>query len=161
MSKAVVKLYRDLPRARKAVQQLLRSGIPAGELSLVASPQELSKIPEVKGQPTAPGTVSGVTVTISGPLARDLKDGKVEPALLEALGVAEDGLGYYQFGVLTGGVVVAVSGDEPKLEKARNALRAVETMASEKATNPGFAQAHRMTESDPVDAKMTGDFRRY
>lgn len=161
MSKAVVKLYRDLPRARKAVQQLLGSGLTAGELSLVASPEEFSKIPEVKGLPTVPGTVSGVTVAISGPLAKDLKDGKVEPALLDGLGVAEDGIGYYQFGILTGGVVVAVSGDEPKLEKARRALRAVETMASEKAKSPGFTQAHRMTESDPVDAKMTGDFRRY
>ncbi|MDP6509812.1 MAG: hypothetical protein QGH23_01185 [Dehalococcoidia bacterium] len=161
MAKAVVKLYRDLPRARKALQQLLSNGFAPEELGLVASPQELSKITELQGVPTTQGTMSGVPVAVSGPMAREMKDGAVEPALLEYLGVAEDGLDYYQFGVLTGGVVIGVTGEEQKLEKARSAIRETETMASEKAVTPGFIQANRMTESDPADAKMTGDFRRY
>ena len=161
MAKAVVKLYRDLPRARKALQRLFSSGFAPGELGLVASPQELSKITELQGVPTIQGTMSGVPVAVTGPLAQEMKDGAVEPALLESLGVAEDGLDYYQFGVLTGGVVIGVTGEEQKLEKARSAIRETETMASEKAVTPGFIQANRMTESDPADAKMTGDFRRY
>jgi hypothetical protein len=161
MGKAVVKLYRDLPRARKALQQLLGSGFAPQELSLVAGPQELGKLTEVKGVPTTQGTMSGAAVAVSGPLSQEVKGGDVEQALMGALGVAEDGMGYYQFGVLTGGVVLAVSGDEKKLAGARSALREAETMTAERANAPGFEQAPRMTESDPVDAKMTGDFRRY
>lgn len=161
MGKAVVKLYRDLPRARKAVQQLLSSGFAPQEVSLVAGSKELGQIAEVGGVPTTQGTMSGVAVAVCGPLAQELKGGSVEQALQEALGVAEDGMGYYQFGVITGGVVVAVTGDEKKLAGARNALREAETMVAEKAHSPGFEQAPRMTGTNPVDAKMTGDFRRY
>jgi hypothetical protein len=161
MGKAVVKLYRDLPRARKAVQQLLSSGFAPQEVSLVAGPQDLVQIAEVGGVPTVQATMSGKAVAVSGPLSQELKDGSVEQALLEALGVAEDGMGYYQFGVITGGVMVAVTGDEQKLAGARHALREAETMVAEKAQSPGFEQAPRMTGTDPVDAKMTGDFRRY
>ncbi|MDP6101164.1 MAG: hypothetical protein QGH66_07090, partial [Dehalococcoidia bacterium] len=102
MTKAVVKLYRDLPRARKALQQLLSSGFAPEELGLVAIPQELSKIAELQGVAATQGTMSGVPVSVSGPLAQEMKGGAVESALLESMGVAEDGLGYYQFGVLTG-----------------------------------------------------------
>ncbi len=161
MTKAVVKLYRDLPRARKALQQLLSSGFAPEELGLVAIPQELSKIAELQGVAATQGTMSGVPVSVSGPLAQGMEGGAVESALLESMGVAEDGLGYYQFGVLTGGVLIGVAGKEQQLDKARSVLREMETIAPEKAVTSGFTQANRMTESNPVDTKMTGDFRRY
>ena len=161
MGKAVFKLYRDLPRAKKAVEHLLNSGFSLSEISLVAAPQEMAEVAGPEDVSPARGTISGVTVAVAGPLAGEVKDGALEAVLLNSLGVPEDGLGYYQFGLLTGGVLVAVSGGEEKLARARQALREVETMAVEKAHSPGFEQARRMTESDPIDAKMTGDFRRY
>jgi hypothetical protein len=88
------------------------------------------------------------------------------PTLTSFLGISEEVAKYYDFGISLGGALISVHADEARLPQAQEILRAADVLAAPPtgemwATSPGFALAERMTETDPLDAKMTGDFRKY
>ena len=58
----------------------------------------------------------------------------------------------------------SVKADEAKLEDAKQVLRAVPVCSCGDricGTSPGFQVASRMSATNPIDAPMSGDFRRY
>ena len=78
-------------------------------------------------------------------------------------GLDEATVKYYQFGVALGGVLVGVKADESKAADVRKIMRAAES-APERAkvlSSPAFQQASRMSATNPIDAPMSGDFRKY
>lgn len=82
--------------------------------------------------------------------------------LKEALGVSPETAEYFSFGLGASGVLVVVETDEAKAGEAKALLghRAPERKPVG-AASPGFDKASRMSSTNPVDATMTGDFRKY
>ena len=89
----------------------------------------------------------------------------LETALAES-GLTEEALSYYQLGLSLGGTVVKVSTDESKADEVDKALRAtgakpLTKRAPQWASSPGFTIASKMSATNPMDAQMSGDFRKY
>lgn len=139
MAKAVTKLFRDLGEAKTAIGELKAKGYKAEEVVVVASAQRSKEIG---------GDVKPVS----------------DPAKLAAMGVPEATVDYYGYVVPAGGIVVGVQADESRLAQAQEILRGVESCAcGERScdTSPGFDAAGRMSATNPLDATMSGDFRRF
>ena len=88
----------------------------------------------------------------------------LDEALASSWGLAAETVRYYEFGVSLGGVVVGVRTEEAKAAEARRILRDAEFIPQRGgmwANSPAFPAAGRMTATDPVDAPMSGDFRKY
>jgi hypothetical protein len=76
-------------------------------------------------------------------------------AALAKLDVPEDTAAYYEFSAAMGGILISV-------QVLRNAsVGATPTIEGMWASSPAFPAAERMSATDPIDAKMTGDFRKY
>jgi hypothetical protein len=109
-----------------------------------------------------------IAILAGGKKAKDL-DAEVkqlsETGELTAMGVPEATVNYYQYAVESGGIVVSVQADEGRIAQAQELLRAAPVSACEEAslqaTSPGFLNASRMSATNPIDAPMSGDFRRY
>ena len=87
-------------------------------------------------------------------------------AALAKLDVPEDTAAYYEFSASIGGILISVKADEARIPQARDILRNAglgATPAREEmwASSPAFPVAERMSATDPNDARMTGDFRKY
>jgi len=141
MSEAVVKLFRDHFSAARATEELKSKGFKAEEIGILVRDGEKAK-------------KLGTKVT------------KEIGAVLTKLNLPEDSIRYYEFGASVGGVLISVQTDEARLPQARQILRGADlgaAPASEEmwASCPAFPAAGRMTATDPIDAKMTGDFRKY
>jgi hypothetical protein len=141
MSKAVVKLFRDPIAAAKAVEELKSGGFKAEEIGILVRDGEKAK-------------KLGTKVT------------KEIGAALTKLDLPEDTARYYEFSASMGGILISVQTDEARLPQAREVLRKADlgtTPAKEEmwASSPAFPAAERMSATDPIDAKMTGDFRKY
>jgi len=162
MPKVVTKLFRELDRAEKALSELKAKGYQAKDIGVVAG-QDKAVASGVS--PVAKASLADAgAVILAGAVAGVAKEKDPGAALAALWGVSEDALSYYKFGVFLGGVVISVHAEEKKVEKAREILRAVETEGEHCLVwtpSPGFLQAGRMSATDPVDAKMTGDFRKY
>jgi len=169
MAKAVTKLFREPQQAENAIDKLKAEGYQAGEVGILI--QEKGD-----GETFAPDLVP-VTKDISfpgmgaviakGAVAAAITGGS-EPraALIELWGVSEETLSYYQSGLSLGGVVISVHAEGARLEEARQLLReaGVKPLTERSprwASCPPFDLASRMSETNPIDAPMTGDFRRY
>ena len=80
-------------------------------------------------------------------------------------GVPEDTVNYYQHVVSLGGIVVSIHADDAHAEKVHEVLRAATAHPRKKSPlqeiSPGFLKASRMSSTNPIDAPMSGDFRRY
>lgn len=138
---AVVKLFRDPLSAAKATEELKSKGFKAEEITILVSDADKAKK--------------------LGTKATD----KIGAALTK-LDLPEDTIKYYEFSASIGGVLVSVQADESRLSQAQEILREVGIKDSPKkgemwASSPAFPAAVRMTATDPIDAKMTGDFRKY
>jgi hypothetical protein len=138
---AVVKLFRDPLSAAKATEELKSKGFKAEEIGILVSDVEKAK-------------KLGTKVT-----------DKIGTALTK-LDLPEDTIRYYEFGASVGGVLISVEADESRLSKAQEILREAAIKDAPKkgemwASSPAFPAAGRMTATDPIDAKMTGDFRKY
>jgi hypothetical protein len=138
---AVVKLFRDPLSAAKATEELKSKGFKAEEIGILVSDVEKAKK--------------------LGTKATD----KIGTALTK-LDLPEDTIRYYEFGASVGGVLISVEADESRLSKAQEILREAAIKDAPKkgemwASSPAFPAAGRMTATDPIDAKMTGDFRKY
>ena len=154
MSKAIVKLFRDPGHAARAVADLLAKGFKSEEIGILVKAEVGLELPGKVGKDPVRRQLAGVGAMIAlGPLAQD------EEAPLKAIELPEDVLGYYEMGLRLGGVLLSVHSQKREGEARRLLLRA-EVTPGEKAEG-GFPRAERMTATDPVDARMTGDFRRY
>lgn len=141
MAKAVVKLFRDPLTAARAAEELKSRGFKAEEIGILVRDGEKAKKLGTKA-----------TEEIG--------------AALTNLDFPEETIRYYEFGASVGGILISVQADEARLPQAREILRGADLgVAPAKgemwASSPAFPAAGRMTETDPIDAKMTGDFRKY
>ncbi len=85
---------------------------------------------------------------------------------LDSLGLTEQALGFYKFGVAIGGKVVKTEVDDAKSDKVKKALLAVGFEELTKrdpqwASSPKFGMGVKMSSTNPLDAQMSGDFRKY
>ncbi len=163
MAKILAKLFRDPRDAAAATEQLKKKGFTEHEIGTLAGPSvhHDHKI-----------AFPGMEVVANGSLKTPISEAAAKPekpaldaALSQALGIAEDAAGYFAFGISIGGVLVSVNAPDDKAQAAREILR-LATPPSKGVLNtsdrsPGFVQAGRMNATDPVDAPMSGDFRKY
>jgi hypothetical protein len=171
MAKTVVKLFKELQQAEKAVADLKAAGYKAEEIGILTANK--SGAEKLAGGATIAADLSlpdSGPVCAIGPMATVLKEvtiakGDGEAALAATLSIPEETIKYYEFGVAMGGVLVSVHTGEGRSLKAQEILRSagVETMekGARWSKSPGFAAASRMTQTNPIDAPMSGDFRRY
>ena len=172
MAKPVAKLFRDAPSAQRALGQLLSQGYKAEEIGLLARDKEdvggLSAQAATTARATFPQAGDAIA---TGPIASALGEAgpkaagdALAAALTKVLGISQEAYDYYTFGISVGGVLVSVHTGEDRLSGARRILRSAEAVPPREeagANSPGFALAARMTATNPIDAKMSGDFRRY
>lgn len=139
MAKVATKLFREPKEAIEAVSVLKGKGYKEDAIVVITSAERAKT------------------------LATDVKPISDMGKLTE-MGVPEDTVNYYQYPVEIGGILVAVQGDEGGVAQAQELLRGVVACPSEDrshGTSPGFLQASRMSATNPLDAQMSGDFRRY
>ena len=167
MAKAIAKLFRDPKNAEKAVKDLKTNGFDAKEIGiLMRQGEEAHLLHSVfKGMASAHASLPEIGTTIgTGPLATALQQANPGAALTEALGITPEAYEYYRFGILVGGILVSVHDSEERLVKAQAVLRAAvpkPQVVDTGARSPGFAVADRMNATNPMDAPMSGDFRKY
>jgi len=161
MTKVVAKLFREPEEARKAIKDLLAAGYSEREIGVLACGRRKDEL-EANIKPAADVgqlTAMGVAAKISS--ASD----NLKGALAELWGVSGETVDYYQFGISSGGIVVSVHVEEARAAKARQVLRQATKSPREKLSmqvkSPGFLAASRMSVTNPVDALMSGDFRKY
>ena len=78
----------------------------------------------------------------------------------------EQALDYYRTGLIVGGKIIKVSADDAKISEVNKVLIAAGSESlvdrpDQYFSTPGFATASRMAVTNPMDAKMSGDFRKY
>ncbi|MBI2957343.1 MAG: hypothetical protein HYY32_00730 [Chloroflexi bacterium] len=167
MSKLVSRLYRDPADAKQAVEHLVASGYKAHDIGILARTEDMAR--QVLGGKV--GNISFHTVAehlvAAGCLIPALtrlpgQASKFSETLKEALGVGQEVGEYYEFGLGANGVLVVVQTEEAKAGEVR-AILGQSASAAKVAGNssPGFVKAGRMSSTNPVDATMTGDFRKY
>lgn len=166
MAKTVAKLFRDPRDAQKALGELKKDGFKEAEIGVLVRPT-IVKFPECKTKVSFAGIGE---VATNGVLEAPLKEASsaekpsLTAALVKALGVIPDAADYFEFGVSMGSVLVAVHTEDAKAAKAQDIMRltgSVPVKVEMPKTSPGFGQAGRMAATDPVDAPMSGDFRKY
>lgn len=171
MAKAALKLFRDPLNAEKAAEELSAKGFKADEIGiLVRDKEKAARFTSVKGSTEVMLPGAGATLALGAMATALSKAGATSEeamaTLTSFLDLPEETVKYYDFGVSVGGVLISVHTDEARLYEAQEILRSADVLVTPArgemwATSPGFASASRMTETDPIDAKMTGDFRRY
>lgn len=142
MPKAIVKLFRDPAKAAKAAEELKSQGFKAGEIELLVS--------------------DGAAADKLG--TKPTKD--IGKALSGIGDVPAEAVKYYEQGASLGGVLISVKGDEASIDKAQGIMRQVDFADTPQyfemwSSSPAFPIAEKMSATDPLDAKMSGDFRKY
>lgn len=170
MAKVAVKLFRNPQEAAEALGELRTKGYRNEEIGVLSGERvDLSRLTQ-NGQQARGVDIPGTgKVNALGPLAGALaSQGNDNPTLVlaKAMAIPEDALGYYQLAISLGGVLVSIHGEEARVGQAREIFRAMSSQALRErvvpgSQSPGFSTAGRMTETDPTDAKFSGDFRRY
>lgn len=133
------KLFREPEEAKQAMSELMVKGYKNSDIVVIANKERAQEL----------GKSHSVTSDIGE---------------LTKMGVPEDTVNYYQFSIPMGGIIVAVKVDETKINEVRTLLRSVPVCSLGDRitrTSPGFLQAGRMSATNPIDAPMSGDFRRY
>ena len=139
MANVATKLFREPGEANTAIDGLKSKGFKPKEIVVVASKERSKQLG---------GDIKAVS------------DGNK----LKEMGVPEATVEYYQTLLPAGGIVVAVKADEGRVAQAQELLRGVAPcQCDDKAcdTSPGFYAANRMAATNPLDATMSGEFRRY
>ncbi|MDO8490693.1 MAG: hypothetical protein Q7T04_01600 [Dehalococcoidia bacterium] len=167
MSKVVVKLFGNAEQAAQALASLKGKGYKAEEIGVLISVQTNATAftREASLHNKLVRLDSMGTAVASGPLTELSKAKDVNAALAKLWGVAEETIDYYITGVAHGSVAISVHDSEDKLAEAKKILRAATAGPTETtkayASSPAFSLTPRMAATNPVDAKMTGDFRKY
>lgn len=169
MSEVISRLFRHPQSAYKALSELKAQGYKTNEIGLLLRPgADADKLTALINAPhtakatlstnsnaVAAGALAGA-VQKTGASSQDLK-----AALIEALQIGAEAYDYYEFGVSVGGILVSVHAKD-KLSQARQILKSADVPPQAQATaSPGFAHAGRMAATHPIDASMSGDFRKY
>jgi len=154
---AAVKLFRELSDAGKATQTLMDEGYQPNEIGVLSGKK--SSVLALLGGQSADLQIRGKQAVALGAL-NGVND---EAALEGALGLSQETLDYLLTGVAVGGVVVAVTADAARAERAKAILGSVlpNVVCDRPATSPGFVMADRMSASNTADSKLAGDFRKY
>ncbi|MDD5094706.1 MAG: hypothetical protein PHV74_10060 [Dehalococcoidia bacterium] len=89
----------------------------------------------------------------------------IEKVLADAC-LSPQALDYYKIGTAAGGKLVAVNVDDAKVDEVNKLLLAIgfdppSAKPDQRSASPGFFRARRMSATNPIDAQMTGDFRKY
>jgi hypothetical protein len=142
MSKSVIKLFRDPQLAAKAAEGLKSKGFKDNEIGILVSDAGRAKQLGAK-----------VTTDIGATLAK-----------LE--GLSEEAAQYYEGAASIGAVLISVTADDKRLNEAQGVMREAEFSSGPNrfdmwSTSPGFPEAEKMSATNPLDAKMSGDFRKY
>ncbi len=173
MAKILVKLFRDPALAEQATKELRARGYTGAEIGLLLKDKaRVQSIVRGNGFAVTEVEIPGIGPTVAlGPIATTLSQtvgdaGAKVAALREGLGISEEIYPYYEFGLSLGGVMVSVHADGQRLAEARQVLRVADAGADKTRSatwshSPGFSHADRTVETNPVDAKLSGDFRRY
>lgn len=160
MAKVQTKLFRKPEDAKKAIHELKAKGIKAEEIGVVTSGKGVKEMGDSVKSVAEVGSVTAMGHATSLEGGSDLAK-----ALSEFWSVPEDTVNYYQRGISLGGIVVSVHVDDAHAEKAHEVLRAASAHPRKKMPlqeiSPGFLKASRMSSTNPIDAPMSGDFRRY
>lgn len=139
MPKVATKLFREPGEAKTAISELKAAGFKASEIRLITSAKRAKELDaDVK------------PVTDAG----ELTD----------LGIPEETVDYYQYAISSGGIVISVHAEEDRVARAQELLRTLPICSCDDSmysTSPGFNAASRMSATNPIDAPMSGDFRRY
>ncbi len=139
MPTLTTKLFREPKDVLQAVGELKAKGFKADDIVVLASEARAKSLgADIK------------TISDAGKLAE--------------MGVPEDTVNYYSYSVPMGRIVVGIKTDEARIDEAKALLRAVPICSLGDriiGTSPGFLQASRMSATNPIDAPMSGDFRRY
>ena len=98
--------------------------------------------------------------------AEVIKGGASSEKELVELGLSGQAADYYQIGLSLGGTIVKVAADEAQAEEINKLLLAIgfdelRERPAQWSTSPGFVLAERMSATNPIDAQMSGDFRKY
>ena len=164
MAKAVVKLFHNPANAARAMDDLAVQGYKAEEIGVLLRPKEKEQLGPRVGKASRVELPQVGEVIAAGPPAQGLSQAGEEPAkaLMEALDISQEALDFYQFGLTSGSVLLSVHSEAERLALAAHILRSADVLRQEvEATSPGFVLASRRSATDPLDEKMTGDFRRY
>lgn len=171
MSKAPVKFFRNTEHAQNALKELRAHGYKPEEIGVLTRDRPGAEVFVAgKGPVVRDVLVTNIgPVLATGPLAEVLKavcNGDAGDVLAQIADLPEGRIGFYQFGLAMGGVLISVHATGKRAEDAKVLLRRLETAAvgttGQTWVNcPGFEGGDRMTETNPRDAEMTGDFRRY
>jgi len=164
-----LKLFKDPANAERAAAELGSKGFKAEEIGvLVGDKKKAARFSSTQAAeltlPQAGSTLAlGAMATALGKAA---SSEEAMTALTDLLGLPEETVKYYEFGLVAGGVLMSVHAEEARLSQAQEILRSADVLVAATkgelwGSSPGFASAGRMTETDPIDSKMTGDFRRY
>jgi len=168
MAKVACRVFRDPRNAEAAVRELEAKGFRGEEIGVVARDKEL--VAKLAGQRAAVELQHPEMdkVTAAGPLVEVLaqagQDGGLAAAMAQALEVSEERYNYFEFGISVGQVLVSIHTSDQRLAEARHILGAAEAAPEAvptKESSPGFVQAERMSATNPMDALMSGDFRKY
>ena len=161
MPKIETKLYRKPEEAKKAISDLKAKGFKPEEIGVVTSEKRKQELAES----IKPAADVGSVLAMGAATSISKAGSDLGKALSELWGVPEDTVNYYQHSVVLGGIVVSVHTDDAKAAQARQLLRAAAGPAAKKTPlqqiSPGFLKASRMSSTNPIDAPMSGDFRRY
>jgi len=156
MQKVITKLYRNPGEATEATSKLRSEGY-----------QDISTLMLSK---EGKGELSGSAISATGPVAAAISSVDAAPGeeptplLAKALGISPEEAEYYSFGLSVGSVLVGVHTEEDKVQQARQLLKEAESIpqpVETQANSPGFTVTERMAGTNPIDAPMTGDFRKY
>lgn len=173
MAKRAIKLFRDAAKAEKAARELMARGYTAEEISILMKDKAVAeRFSAGNGPARAEVDIPGVGPTVAlGPLAGVLGQAggsadAVVAALMQELGISPDIYPYYEFGLSLGGIMVSVHAEKERLAEARQVMREIDAETDKErppiwSHSPGFSKSQRMVETNPVDAKLSGDFRRY
>ncbi|MFO8101072.1 MAG: hypothetical protein R6U37_02720 [Dehalococcoidia bacterium] len=85
---------------------------------------------------------------------------------LDSLNLSEQALDFYKFGIAIGGKVIKAEVDDARADDAKRALleAGFEELTEREpqwANSPKFGAGVKMSSTNPLDAQMSGDFRKY
>lgn len=165
MPSVAIKLFRDPDVAKKVMRDLGTRGYKAQEIASVGRGSHEKGAVHVNVPELGDIEVTGVAAAAVKEAGAHPSKEALLAALTKAWGVAEDATIYYELGLSMGGTVVSVHAEEPRLAKAQEVLRQGDQAAVQRtvpwSNSPGFKQAKRMLKTDPRDAEMSGDWRKY
>jgi hypothetical protein len=171
MPKTAMRLFREPQQVERAIKELQAKGYGSGEIGIIIQEKGNKErlAPDLVPVTKDLSLPNVGPVVVKGAVASAISEGSdLRATLAELWGIPEETLNYYQLALSWGGVIVSVHAEGERLKEAQQLLRQAGAKSSPGverhpmwSTCPPFDIASRMSETNPIDAPMTGDFRRY